>query len=199
MSEPRLAVLVSGNEELLVAILAAKLPVRLVLSDRMINNRIAPHGITIARLADPPIPTAILNRSDWWADEVLQRDDYSRAVCVRLQESGITHVCLAGWKTVLGPSVFEAYAGRVINFHPSIPGQHETTEAIRAALEAGDTEIGYTIHLAEVEPYSSRYVLRTQSFPIHPTDNVVSLRRLIRDAAARDLVEVLHEQIELYT
>ena len=83
------------------------------------------------------LETAIVNPKD--ADSIQ----------ARLLDSGAELVCLAGYMRVLPPSVTEAWAGRMINIHPSLLPRHKGLNAQAKALAAGDTVAGATVHLVE--------------------------------------------------
>jgi phosphoribosylglycinamide formyltransferase-1 len=70
----------------------------------------------------------------------------------REQEAGL--IILAGFLSILEGSILEAYAGRIINLHPSLlpkfGGAGMYGENVhRAVLDAGERESGCTVHLVD--------------------------------------------------
>jgi phosphoribosylglycinamide formyltransferase-1 len=63
-----------------------------------------------------------------------------------LRDHGVEVIALAGYMRLLTPWFVDAWAGRMINIHPSLlplyPGLHTHARA----LEAGDAEAGVTVH-----------------------------------------------------
>lgn len=66
-----------------------------------------------------------------------------------LNEAAVELVCLAGYMRIVGPTLLQAYAGRIINIHPallpSFPGAH----GIDDAFDYGVKISGVTIHYVD--------------------------------------------------
>ncbi|HEY6058395.1 MAG TPA: formyltransferase family protein, partial [Candidatus Limnocylindrales bacterium] len=66
-----------------------------------------------------------------------------------LEAAAIDLVVLAGYMRIVGPVVLDAFAGRILNTHPSLlpafPGAH----AVRDALDHGVRVTGATVHLVD--------------------------------------------------
>lgn len=75
------------------------------------------------------------------------RAEHERAIDAALRERGVEWIALAGYMRVLTPWLVDAWAGRMVNIHPSLlpafPGLHTH----QRALEAGHGEHGCTVHL----------------------------------------------------
>ena len=140
----RLGVLVSGRGSNLAALLAASIPVTLVVS-----NRASVPALEVA--AAHGVPAVTLRRSDFGGDAEAR----DAAIGQALTEAGVALAVLAGYDQRLRPGYFEAYPGRTINIHPSLLPAHGGVGmmglAVHASvLAAGDAETGVTIH--EVTP-----------------------------------------------
>lgn len=171
----RLAVLASGRGSNLGAILEAcrrdGFPARvvLVLSDRErapALERARAEGIDAVWL-DPKA----------YGD----RAGYDAALLAVLAGHAPGLVCLAGYMRILGPEFVQAWAGRLVNIHPSLlpafPGLH----AQRQALDHGVKIAGATVHFVE-EGVDSGPIILQASVPVRPDDTEESL-------SARILVE----------
>ena len=79
------------------------------------------------------------------------RDRYTGAVTDALVGRRIDVVVMAGFGTVLGQPIHDAFPGRILNTHPALlpafPGWH----AVDDALAAGVAETGTTVHIATLE------------------------------------------------
>jgi phosphoribosylaminoimidazolecarboxamide formyltransferase/IMP cyclohydrolase len=72
-----------------------------------------------------------------------------RSLTETLKALGVDAVVLAGFMRLVGPVLLRAFAGRVLNVHPSLlpafPGAH----GVRDALAAGAAVTGVTVHLVD--------------------------------------------------
>ncbi|WP_419920075.1 phosphoribosylglycinamide formyltransferase [Candidatus Poriferisocius sp.] len=165
----RLAVLASGSGTILDAMAAGGLPISLVLVDRpcQAEEVAAGHGL----------PCELVQRLSFGAD--FDRAGYSRRVAERLQAAGIELVAMAGFGTVLEQPVFDAYAGRILNTHPSLlpafPGWH----AVADALEYGVKVTGCTVHVATLEPDAGP-ILSQRPVEVKPDDTEATLHERIK-------------------
>ncbi len=164
--------LASGSGTILEAILAADLPVRLVVADR------ACRALEVAAAA--AIPAVLVDRSAFGGfGSGFDRDRYTKAVTEELVAGRIEVVAMAGFGTVLGQAVHDAYPGRILNTHPALlpafPGWH----AVRDALAAGVSETGTTVHIATLE-MDAGPVLAQAAVPVLPDDTQESLHERIK-------------------
>jgi formyltetrahydrofolate-dependent phosphoribosylglycinamide formyltransferase len=138
----RVAVLLSGRGSNFAALLAAAsapdYPAEIAL---VLSNRADAGGLAIAAAAG--IPADFIDHRPFGPD----RAAHEAALDARLRRADIEIVCLAGYMRVLTPFLVDAWAGRIINIHPSLlpcfPGLH--THA--SALAAGVCLHGCTVHL----------------------------------------------------
>ncbi len=74
------------------------------------------------------------------------REAHERAIDARLREASVEFVCLAGYMRLLTPFLTDAWAGRMINIHPSLLPLFPGTHTHERALEAGVRIHGCTVH-----------------------------------------------------
>lgn len=60
-------------------------------------------------------------------------------------------VILAGFMRILSPVFIDAFAGRILNIHPSLLPKYRGLHTHRRALEAGDTRHGVSVHFVTQE------------------------------------------------
>ena len=75
------------------------------------------------------------------------REAHERAIDTALRERGIQVVALAGYMRILTPVLIDAWAGKMINIHPSLLPKYPGLDTHNRALAAGDAEAGCTVHL----------------------------------------------------
>ncbi len=75
------------------------------------------------------------------------RERHERAIDAALRARGIGLVCLAGYMRRLTPFLVGAWAGRMLNIHPSLLPAFPGLDTHRRALLAGVAIHGCTVHL----------------------------------------------------
>jgi phosphoribosylaminoimidazolecarboxamide formyltransferase/IMP cyclohydrolase len=119
-----------------------------------------------------------------WADEqglstavVAGGDD--AALAEQMAAATPDVIVLAGYMRLIGPTVLAAYAGRILNTHPSLlpafPGSH----AVRDALVHGAAITGATVHLVDAT-LDGGPIVAQEAVPILPDDDESSLHDRIR-------------------
>jgi phosphoribosylglycinamide formyltransferase-1 len=173
-----IGVLVSGSGTILEAIIAARLPVSLVVADRPCR------GLGIAEEAG--LPSSLVDRAAYGGfGPGFDRLAFTRAVVDVLVEHRIDVVVMAGFGTVLEQPIHTAFPGRILNTHPALlpdfPGWH----AVEDALAAGVAETGTTVHVATLA-MDAGPILAQESVPVLPDDTVATLHERIK-AVEREL------------
>lgn len=169
----RLGVLASGSGTILEAIFASGLPVGLVVADRPCRALEVAHSTGV--------PAELVDRTGFGGfGPGFERERYTDALTRVLESARIDLVAMAGFGTVLGRAVHDAYPGRILNTHPallpSFPGWH----AVADALAAGVTETGTTVHIATLE-MDAGPVLAQRTVPVLPGDSEASLHERIKE------------------
>jgi len=179
----RLAVLVSGSGTLLETILAENAPVALVLADRKCR------GLEVA--AQVGVPTELLERTDFSLS--FDREGYTERIEAALAAHAVDLVAMAGFMTVLAPSVFDAFPGRILNTHPALLPSFRGAHAVRDALAAGVKVTGCTVHVATAE-VDAGPILAQEAVPVLPGDDEATLHERIK-AVERRLYPVTIKEI----
>ncbi len=179
------AVLVSGAGSILEAILDAGEPVAVVASDRPCR------GLEVAGARG--VDAVLVSRADHGGfTPAFDRTAYTAALVNELSSRDVDLVCMAGFGTVLAPSFFEHFDGRVLNTHPSLlpafPGWH----AVRDALEAQASVTGCTVHLATVA-VDDGPILRQEEVRILDGDDEPSLHERIKEVERRLYPATVHD------
>ncbi len=136
-----IVVLASGRGSNLQALIDARdagaLPVEIcgVLSDK-------PKCQALQRARDAGIPTFALSARDY-AD----RASFDQALFARIAEFSPRLIVLAGFMRILDPTVVAAFAGRMINIHPSLLPKYPGLHTHQRALDAGDEKHGSSVHI----------------------------------------------------
>src|SRR5262249_18592514 len=99
-------------------------------------------------------------------------------------EHGVDLVCLAGYMRLLSPMFLEAFAGRVLNVHPSLLPAFPGRDAQRQAWEHGVKVSGATVHLVEAG-LDNGPILLQEAVPVGEEDGVAGLSARILEAEHR--------------
>lgn len=182
--------LASGGGTNLGAIIDAGLPCAVVVADRPCR------ALTIA--SDAGIAAELVERPTFGPG--FDRDGYTQAVVDALKRHQVDVVAMAGFGTVLGAPILDAFPGRVLNTHPALLPAFKGWHAVADALAAGVATTGCTVHIATVE-VDEGPILAQEEVPVLPGDTVESLHERIKSVERRlypqTIRRFLSEQEEL--
>lgn len=181
MSPVRVAVLVSGGGSNLQAMLDAQAAgrlrsgrVALVISDR-------PDAYALERARAREVSALALDK------KALGRQALEARILSALRERGIELIVLAGFLTILSPDFTRAWAGRILNVHPSlIPafcGQgFYGLKVHEAALARGVKLTGATVHFVDEVPDGGPIVAQ-KAVRVKKGDTPEALQRRVMEQA----------------
>lgn len=181
----RLAVLASGSGTILQALLGADLPLMVVVADRPCA--------ALERAAAAGVPAELVERTSFGAD--FDRDAYTRDVVDVLRRYRVDLVAMAGFGTILGPAIHDAYPGAVVNTHPALLPAFKGWHAVEDALAAGVKVTGCTVHIATLE-VDDGPILAQEAVPVLDGDTVETLHERIKDVERRLYPKVLRELVD---
>jgi len=101
-----------------------------------------------------------------------------------LLEHRVEIVCLAGYMRLLTPFLVQAWAGRMLNIHPSLLPEFPGVDTHARALAAGVAEHGCTVHLV-TEEMDAGPIIAQARVPVLPSDDedTLSARVLAQEHA----------------
>lgn len=171
----RVAILISGRGSNMVALIEAArapdYPAQIVL---VLSNRPAAGGLACAREAG--IPARAVDHTAY-----PDRAAFDAALDAELRAAAIDLVALAGFMRVLTPGFVAAWAGRMINIHPSLLPLFRGTHTHAQALAAGVRLHGCSVHYV-VPELDAGPIIAQAAVPVREGDDPHGL-------AARVLVQ----------
>jgi phosphoribosylglycinamide formyltransferase 1 len=187
VSRLRVGVLVSGRgSNLQVLIQAARDPLYPARVVMVAANRNCP-AIEIAKKAG-------ISRKVFRLVDFVDRRARDIAMARALQQHGVELVVCAGYDAILEHAFTRAFAGRIINIHPSLlPAFAGTMDAVAGALESGTTESGCTVHIV-TDDVDMGPILAQRRVEVRSDDTVESLRERIQ-AEEHSLLPVVVKRI----
>ncbi len=137
--------------------------VALVLSDR-------PQAAALPMARARGIEARAIDRRDFPGD----RAGHEAALQAALQAAGIGFVCLAGYMRRLTPFLVGAWAGRMVNIHPSLLPSFPGLDTHARALAAGVAVHGCSVHLV-TEGIDEGPILGQAAVPVLASDDEAAL------------------------
>ena len=166
---PRLAVAVSGSGTLLEAMIKSGLKIDLVIADRPCRGYDIAGACSITRTLCNRPPRASFDR-----------ETYTKWLAFTLEAEGADLLAMAGFMTILAPSIFEGrYGGKILNTHPSLLPSFKGDHAVKDALDYGVKVTGCTIHIATAK-LDEGPILAQEAVRVLPGDTVESLHERIK-------------------
>jgi phosphoribosylglycinamide formyltransferase 1 len=178
MSRLPIAILISGRGSNMRVIAeraaAGSLPVdvRVVVSDQP-----AAEGLQTAAALN--ITTRVLQPR-----EFADRPSYDRALVQLLAQYQPKLIVLAGFMRILTPHFIAAFAGRILNVHPSLLPKYRGLHTHRRALEAGEALHGVSVHFVTEELDGGPVVLQAE-VPVLPDDSETTLSARVQQSEHR--------------
>lgn len=189
--EKRVAILGSGKGSNARAILEAARDGRLGGEVAVIVSDVADSGILgVAR--EFGVPGLVL---DPGTDKTGRLTDAAmKELTDRLKALKIDLVACAGFMRILREPLLGAFAGRILNLHPSLLPNHAGLDPIAKALASGDSQTGCTVHLVDAG-IDTGEILKQESVPVLPDDTIESLAVRVHEAEHRVFPEVIAERL----
>jgi phosphoribosylglycinamide formyltransferase-1 len=174
----RVAILISGGGSNMLRLLGsmdADHPAEPVL---VLSNR--PDAGGLAKADALGVPTAVVDHRPFHGD----RPAFEAALQQALQAAKPDILCLAGFMRILTPGFTRAWAGRMLNIHPSLLPKYPGLHTHERAIEAGDTEAGCSVHEV-TEDLDAGPILGQARVPIRPGDTPDTLAARVLDQEHR--------------
>ncbi len=188
----RLAVMVSGGgtdlQSVINGVQSGKIPAEIAV---VISSKPGVYALERAKKAG--IPGIVICKKDY-ADEQAFFDANLGA----LREYGAEGVVLAGYLSILGRQMIEAYPNKIINIHPSlIPSfcgkGYYGLRVHQAVLDYGAKVSGATVHFVD-EGADTGPIILQQAVSVLPEDTAESLQQRILEVEH----EILPEAVALF-
>lgn len=188
----RLAVMVSGGgtdlQSVIDGVEDGRIPAEIVV---VIASKPGIYALERARKAG--IPGIVICKKEY-ADE----EAFFEANLASLRQYGAEGVILAGYLSILGKRMIEAFPNKIINIHPSlIPSfcgkGYYGLKVHKAALEYGVKVSGATVHFVD-EGADTGPIIAQRSVPVLPGDTPETLQQRVLEVEH----EILPEAVALF-
>lgn len=186
----RIAVFASGRGSNLKALLDAKSAGRLARVEftLVFSDQEAPQAFDHARAHG----IEVFHRSPRAFDT---KRDFETSVLEKLRQRDVQLIVLAGYMRIVGPTLLDAFADRMINIHPSLLPSFPGLHAQRQAVDYGVKISGCTVHFVDSGMDSGPVILqRAVQVLAEDTEDTLSVRILREEhQALPDALELISE------
>jgi phosphoribosylglycinamide formyltransferase 1 len=169
MSRKRVGVLISGRGSNMAALVEAasapSYPAEIV---AVVSNRPDAPGLDFAR--QHGIAAHAIDHTKFPS-----REAFDTELNGYLKSQHLDIIACAGFMRVMSPVMIDAWAGRMINIHPSLLPLYKGTHTHERALADGAKVHGCTVHYVTSELDSGTVIAQTQVI-VFPNDTVETLR-----------------------
>ncbi|MEM6624633.1 MAG: phosphoribosylglycinamide formyltransferase [Pseudomonadota bacterium] len=141
MSQPRVAILLSGGGSNMEALVTAMADGRVAGTPALVLSS-EPDAGGLDRASRLGVATAAVD----WRDNRGDRAAHDAAVAAQLADAGTDIIALAGYMRIMSADFVASWQGRMINIHPSILPLFKGLNTHARALEAGMAVHGCTVH-----------------------------------------------------
>ena len=131
------------------------------------------------------IPLLIIERADYPSKKA-----FEEAQVQALAPYDLDVLVLAGYMRLLGPTLIDAYEGRILNIHPallpSFPGLHAQGQAVAAGVKV----TGCTVHFVDLGMDSGPIIMQNTA-PVYASDTEETLAARLLPVEHKTYVEAL--------
>ncbi|WP_430489386.1 phosphoribosylglycinamide formyltransferase [Rossellomorea marisflavi] len=113
------------------------------------------------------------------AKEYESKEAFEREIIRELESAGVEFIVLAGYMRLIGPTLLEAFGGRIVNIHPSILPAFPGKDAIGQAFDGGVKVTGVTIHYVDAGMDTGE-IIAQEAVTVEEDETRESLQRKIQ-------------------
>jgi len=122
--------------------------------------------------------------------------DYENEILKQLKEYEISWVFLAGYMRIAGPTLLQAYEGRIVNIHPSLLPNFPGIDAIGQAFRAGVQTTGVTVHFID-EGIDTGPIIAQETVAILEKDTEELLKQRIQKVEHELYPKVINQLLQV--
>ncbi|PAQ16749.1 phosphoribosylglycinamide formyltransferase [Bacillaceae bacterium SAOS 7] len=133
-----------------------------------------PDAYVIKRAEKLQIPVFAFRAKDYSS-----KAEFEREIVNKLHEAKVDYIFLAGYMRLIGETLLNAYAGKIVNIHPSLLPAFPGKDAIGQAFAARVKITGVTVHFVD-EGMDTGPIIDQESVRIVNEDTRESLQQKIQ-------------------
>lgn len=129
------------------------------------------------------------------AKDYENKASYEKDIIKQLHLKGVEWIFLAGYMRLLGPTLLQAFEGKILNIHPSLLPAFPGKDAIGQAVAAGVKEAGVTVHFVD-EGMDTGPIIAQEALPVLERDTKETLQKRIQQIEHRLYPKVIKELLK---
>lgn len=185
MSKKRAAIFASGTGSNFDAIMSKdNLACEIVL---LVCDK--PKAKVVEKAKRQDVPTFIFDPKAFASKEA-----YENKLVEQLQTAKVAWIFLAGYMRIVGPTLLQAFEGRIINIHPSLLPAFPGKDAIGQAYQAGVETTGVTVHYVDAG-IDTGPIIAQEVVAVLPDDTEDTLKQRIQQVEHRLYPDVVNQLI----
>ena len=148
-----------------------------------------PEATVIEKANRTGVPTYVFEPKKYASKEA-----YEQKLVEKLREEQIDWIFLAGYMRLVGPTLLQAFEGKIINIHPSLLPAFPGKDAIGQAYRAGVQTTGVTVHYVDAG-IDTGPIISQKEVPILPEDTEDTLKQRIQQVEHSLYPDVINQLI----
>ena len=174
MSEKKVAIFISGGGSNMLQLIDSMQGMQAASPVLVVSND--PNAAGLARAAQRGVATGAVDHKPFGQD----RAAFEAKISDLLAPYQPDIICLAGFMRILSADFVAAWAGKILNIHPSLLPKYKGLHTHARAIKAGDAEAGCSVHQVTAD-LDDGPVLGQAKLSIQPADTPESLsQRVLR-------------------
>ena len=123
------------------------------------------------------------------------KQEYEEKLLGVLKKYQIDFIALAGYLRVIGPTILDHYAHRIINLHPAWLPEYPGLHSIEKEFAVQQAQTGVTVHYIDAG-LDSGPIIAQEHVPILPTDTIETLEARVHETEHQLYPEALKQALE---
>ena len=133
-----------------------------------------PDVYALQRASNANIPNLVINHKNF-----SNREAFEREIINTLNEYNVDTVLLAGFMRILEATFINAFAGQILNIHPSILPKFTGLRTHQRAIDADEKEHGCSVHFVTTELDGGPVILQAKVPVINGDDSESLAKRVL--------------------
>jgi phosphoribosylglycinamide formyltransferase-1 len=120
------------------------------------------------------------------------KEEFELNILLELKRYDIDFIVLAGYMRLVGPTLLNAFKGKIVNIHPSLLPAFPGLDAVGQALAYGVKLTGVTIHFVD-EGMDTGPIIAQEAIEVSPFDTKEMLEKKIHEVEHKFYPETLQQ------